>query len=128
MEVALGVAKVLALLAVAALCVYIIVILSRVKQSIATIEVTVKDVATHVVPVLDNVEFLTGKINVIAGTVEEQLGVVKQSVGTIKSMTDNIAQFERDIQNRVEGPIRETASVVRAVSKGVKTFLERVST
>jgi uncharacterized protein YoxC len=126
MEVALTVAKVIALLAVAALCVYLIVLLARVKESIATIEVTVKDVAAHVVPVLDNVEFLTTKANSIAETVEEQMGVVKESVDTLKTMTDTIAQFERDIQSRVEGPIRETASVVRAVSKGVKAFIERV--
>lgn len=126
MEVALTVAKVLALLAVAALCVYIIVVLARVKQTIGSIEGTVKDVATHVIPVLDNVEFLTAKVNSIAETVEGQMDVVKDSVGTLKSVTDSIAQFERDIQSRVEGPIRETASVVRAVSKGVKTFIERV--
>ncbi|RPH34943.1 DUF948 domain-containing protein [bacterium] len=128
MEVALAVAKVIALLAVAALCVYIIVLLSQVKQSISTIETTVKDVATHVIPVLDNVEFLTAKAGSISETVEEQMGVVKQSVGSLKSMTDSIVQFEQDIQNRVEGPIRETASVVSAVSKGVKTFFERVRT
>jgi uncharacterized protein YoxC len=126
MEVALTVAKVLALLAVAALCVYIIVLLAQVKQSITMIEGTVKDVSTHVIPVLDNVEFLTAKVSSITETVEEQMGIVKESVGTLKSVTDNIAQFERDIQSRVEGPIRETASVVRAVSKGVKTFFERV--
>src|SRR5512140_809766 len=128
MEIALDVAKVLALLAVSALCVYIIVLLSRVKQTIASVEGTVKEVATHLIPVLDNVEFLTAKANSIAETLEEQMDVVKDSVGTLKSMTDNIAQFERDIQSRVEGPIRETASVVRAVSKGVKTFIERVRT
>jgi uncharacterized protein YoxC len=128
MEVALTVAKVIALLAVAALCVYLIVLLARVKESIVAIEVTVKDVAAHVVPVLDNVESLTTKANSIAETVEEQMGVVKESVDTLKTMTDTIAQFERDIQSRVEGPIRETASVVRAVSKGVKTFIEYVRT
>lgn len=128
MEVALTVAKVIALLAVAALCVYLIVLLAHVKESITTIEVTVKDVAAHVVPVLDNVEFLTIKANSIAETVEEQMGVVKESIDTLKTMTDTIAQFERDIQCRVEGPIRETASVVRAVSKGVKTFIEHVRT
>ena len=128
MEVALTVAKVLALLAVAALCVYVIVLLSRVKQTIASVEGTVNDVATHLIPVLDDVEFLTARANSLAETVEEQMDVVKESVGTLKSMTDNIAQFERDIQSRVEGPNRETAPVVRAVSKGVRTFLERVRT
>jgi uncharacterized protein YoxC len=128
METALTVAKVIALLAVAAPCVYLIVLLARVRESIATINVTVKDVAAHVVPVLDNVEFLTTKVNSIAETVEEQMGIVEQSVDTLKTVTDTIAQFEHDIQSRVEGPIRETASVVRAVSKGVKSFIERVRT
>ncbi len=126
MDVVLAVAKVIALLAVAALCVYAIVLLSQVMQSLSTFEGAVKDVAKHVTPVLDNVEFLTAKANILAETVEEQLGIVGQSVGTLKSITDNIAQFERDIQERVEGPIRETAAVVRAVSKGVKTFIEHV--
>ncbi len=128
MEVVLTVAKVIALLAVAALCVYVIVTLMQVKQTISTLQTSVKEVATHAIPVLDNVEVLTAKANSLAETVQEQMGVVKESVGTLKSMTDSIAQFERDIQNRVEGPIRETASVVRAVSKGWKTFMERVRT
>ncbi|MBP1646716.1 MAG: hypothetical protein H6Q30_161 [Bacteroidetes bacterium] len=126
MEVTLVVAKVVALLAVAALCVYVIVLLTRVKQSMSTIERAVKDFALHVTPVLDNLEFLTAKATSLAETVEEHLGVVAQSVGTLRSITDNIADFERDIQARVEGPIRETAAVVRAVSKGVKTFFQRV--
>ena len=50
------------------------------------------------------------------------------SFSLVKTMTDTIVEFEREIQSRVEGPIRETASVVRAVSKGVKTFIERVRT
>lgn len=118
MEVALAVAKVLALLAVAALGVYLIVLLSRVKQSLATIGHTVTDVATRVIPVLDNVAFLTAKVYSIAVTVEEQMGMIKDSVGALTAVTDS----------RVKGPIRETASVVRAVSKGVKTFIERVRT
>jgi uncharacterized protein YoxC len=126
MEVTLVVAKVVALLAVAALCVYVIVLLTRVKQSMSTIERAVKDFTLHVTPVLDNLEFLTAKATSLAETVEEHLGVVAQSVGTLRSITDNIADFEREIQARVEGPIRETAAVVRAVSKGVKTFFQRV--
>lgn len=126
MEIALDIAKIAALVAVAALCAYLIVVLIRVKRGLASIETAVKDVATHAIPVLDNVEYITAKAGSITETVEEQMDVVKQSVNTLKSMTDTIAQFERDIQSRVEGPIRETASVVRAVSKGVKTFVERI--
>ena len=128
MEVALIVAKVLALLALASLCVYVILLLAQLKQSIAALGETVKEVSSHVIPVLDNVEVFTAKVNGITETVEEQMGVVSRSVATLKSMTDTIAQFERDIQSRVEGPILETASVLRAVSKGVKTFFERVRT
>lgn len=126
MEIALDIAKIVALVAVACLCVYLILVLIRVKAGISAIETAVKDVATHAIPVLDNVEYITAKAGSITETVEEQMDVVKESVHTLKSMTDTIAEFERDIQSRVEGPIRETASMVRAVSKGVKTFVERI--
>ena len=128
MEVVLTLAKVFALLAVTALCVYLILLLAQLKQSLSTIEGAVKQVSSHVIPVLDNVEVLTAKFNDITETVEEQMGVVSRSVATLKTMMDTIAQFERDIQSRVEGPIRETASVLKAVSKGVKTFFDRVRT
>lgn len=127
MDVALDVAKLLALLSVAALCVYLILVLARVREALESINGTIKDVGVHLTPVLTNVESVTAHLNNITADVEQQMTMVRSSVGALKTTADTIMQFEQDIQSRVEGPIRDLVAIVKATSRGVRTFMDRLT-
>ena len=51
---------------------------------------------------------------------------MRESVGSLREVVDNVVDFERKIQSRIEGPILDTVSTAAAVVKGVKTFVERM--
>jgi uncharacterized protein YoxC len=125
-ELFLVIAQILALLCVSALCIYLIVVLSRVKGTLTNVEKDVKEMTTHSLPVLENMEFITSRVRSISENVDDQVAIVRQSLGSIKEVADNVVALERKVQERIEGPILETVAIIAAVFKGIRTFVERV--
>ncbi len=126
METILDIAKILALVSVAALCAFLIVLLLRVKDTVSNLKTVMNDVAEHAIPVIDNLEAITTKVNAVTQTVEQQIDLIKDSVGAVRQMTDSIVSFERHVQDRIEGPVLEAVSTVRALSKGVQAAASRL--
>ncbi len=126
METLLVVAQILALLCLSALCIYLIVVLLRVRSVLDGIEKDFKEMTTRAVPVLENMEFITSRVKSITESVDDQVLIVRESISSMKDVADNIVALERRVQERVEGPILDTIGFVAAVLKGVRTFVERV--
>ena len=120
------VAQIVALLCVSAVCIYLIVVLLRVKEVLTSVESDIREVTTRALPVLENMEFITSRVRNITETIDDQVTIVQESIGSMKEMADNIVALERKVQERVEGPILETLGFVAAVLKGVRTFVQRV--
>jgi uncharacterized protein YoxC len=125
-ETLLVVAQVLALLCLSALCIYLIVVLLRLRSVLNGIEKDFKEMTARAVPVLENMEFITSRVKSITESVDDQVLMVRESMSSIKDVADNIVALERRVQERVEGPILDTIGFVAAVLKGVRTFFERV--
>jgi uncharacterized protein YoxC len=113
-------------LCLSALCVYLIVVLLRVRDVLANVEKDLKEMTSRALPVLDNMEFITSRVKSITENLDDQVMIVRESISSVKQVTDNIVDMERRVQERLEGPILETVAFVAAVFKGVRTFLERV--
>ena len=126
MDTLLVVAQVLALLCLSALCIYLIVILLRVRTVLIGIEKDFKEMTTRAVPVLENMEFITARLKSITENVDDQVMIARESISSIREVADNIVALERRVQERIEGPILDTVGFVAAVLKGVRTFVERV--
>ncbi len=126
MELFLVIAQILALLCVSALCIYLIVVLSRVKGTLTNVAKDVNEMTTHSLPVLENMEFITSRVRSISENVDDQVAIVRHSLGSIKEVADNVVALERKVQERIEGPILETVAIISAVFKGIRTFVERV--
>lgn len=118
--------QMVALAAVSAVCVYLIIVLIRVKEVLNSFEKDMKDVASRAVPVLENMEHITSRVRNISESIDDQVYTVQQSIGSMKEMADNIVALERRIQERVEGPLLETIGFAAAVVKGFRTFFDRV--
>jgi uncharacterized protein YoxC len=127
-EPILLVAQILALLCLSALCIYVIVVLARVRDVLNNVEKDFKEMTTRVMPILDNMEFITARIKGITDSIDDQVMIVRESISSIKRIADNVVDLERKVQDRIEGPILETVGFVAALFKGVRTLLERVRT
>lgn len=126
MELVLVIAQIVALLCLSALCVYMIVVLLRVRDILGNVERDIRDIATRALPVLDNMEYITARVKSVTDSIDDQVSAVRDSIASIKQVAENVVDLERRVQERIEGPIIETVAIVSAIFKGVRTFLDRV--
>ena len=120
------IAQIIALLCLSALCVYMIVVLVRVRDVLGNVEKDVRDITNRALPVLDNMEYITARVKGITDSIDDQVVAVRDSIASVKQVAENVVEMERRVQERMEGPILETVALVSAVFKGVRTFIDRV--
>jgi len=117
---------VIALLAVIVLCIYIITVLVRIRKLLDIVEVDIKEFSSRAIPIFNNLEIITDKIRRVTESVDEQIDMVKSSFQSMKEIADNIVDFEKRVQERIEAPVMESIGVVAAVFKGVRAFIARL--
>ena len=128
METILIVAEIVALICLVALCIYTILVLSRLRAVLTNLERDLKAFAERAIPVLENLEEITTKFKSVAATIEQEVGAIKESMAAVQQIAENIVNFEKRVQERVEIPVMEAVSVISAVFKGVRAFLDRLRT
>ena len=126
MELVLVLAQIVALLCLSALCIYMIVVLLRVRDILTNMEKDVKEVTSRALPVLDNMESITLRVKSITESLDDQVGAVRDSIASVRLVAENVVDLERRVQERIEGPILETVAFVSAIFKGLRTFFDRV--
>ena len=126
MDIVLTVALVVTLMCLSAACIYLIVVLVRVRDMLTGVEKDLKEMTARALPVLDNVEYITARVKSITENVDDQVIMIRDSIGSVREVADNVVALERKIQERIEGPILDTVAFVAAVFKGVRTFVDRV--
>ena len=120
------VAQIILVLSLSALAVYLVVVLTKVRSILGHIETDVREVSIRVIPVLENLEVITSKLRSITANVDDQMTIVRSSVQSIKEIADNIVEFERRVQERVEAPVLEVAGIVGSVVRGIAAFINRL--
>lgn len=125
-SIVLVIVEILALLCLSAVCIYLILVLVRLKDMLAGMEKDLKEITSRILPVLENMEFITARVKSITESIDDQVMIVRDSIGSVKEIADNIVAIERKVQERIEGPILDSVAFVAALIKGVRTFFERV--
>ena len=126
MESVLVVVQILLFLCISVLCIYLIVVLLRVKDLLNTVEKDLKEVTSRALPILENMEYITARVKSIAENIDDQVMIVRESITSMKLITDNVVALERKVQDRIEGPILDAVAFVASVFNGVRTFLDRI--
>lgn len=126
METTLVITQIVALLCLSALCIYLIVVLLRVRETLTSIEKDFKELTTRALPILENMEFITARVKGIAENIDDQVASVRESIASIRQVAMNVVDLERKVQERIEGPILEGVALGAALFKGVRTFVERI--
>ncbi|MBI1806478.1 MAG: hypothetical protein HYR76_05445 [Ignavibacteria bacterium] len=118
--------QIVALAAVTGLCLFLIVVLVRVRNFLMVVEHDVKKLSARAIPVLENLEVITDKVKNIAESIDGQVDVLKNAITSVKGVIDNMVDFECRIQERIEEPVLETIGTFAAVFNGVKAFIARL--
>ncbi len=125
METFLTIAQILVLLLLSGVAIYAMVVLVRLRDLLMTVDSNLKQVASKAMPTLDNLEAITSKIRNIVENFDEQIAVLKSSVDTLKGVADNVAAFERRVQDAIESPIMEVMNTVGGIIRGFTSFFNR---
>lgn len=124
METLLDVAQLLALLCVSALCIYLIVVLARLRDLLAALQQNVAEFNLYAKPVLENLLFITEKVRSVATKIDEQANLMKGSLESIKMVADNVVAFEQRVQQWLEEPIVRVTSALSGLVNGVLSWFE----
>ena len=126
MEPVLVIVQILLFLCLSALCIYLIVVLTRVRDVLNVMEKDLKEVTSRALPILENMEYITSRVKSIAENIDDQVMIVRESISSVKQIADNIVSMERRVQDRIEGPILDSVAFVASVFNGVRTFFDRL--
>lgn len=110
------------ILSASALCVALIIYLSRITNSIKAIEESIKDLSSQFKPLIASTTSLSEKLNRISEKASEPVEAVNGIVSEIKDRVDQILEFEEKLRDGIERPASEILNTLAAVSNGVKTF------
>ena len=118
METVLPYVQAVALISVSSLCIYLIVALSGLRRDLAEFVQRSK-------PVLDNLAFITERLKSTAQRIDDHVDIVKSSLISLKNVADNVLMLEERIQQKIEEPILQVASILGAIVSSVGSLFER---
>ena len=128
METLIDIGKVLALFSAAALCAYLIVVLSRLNQVLALLQRDFSEMTRNLKPILENLNAASEKLKSITAKVDEQVLLFKSSLESFKALADNVVNFELRVQERLEEPIIRVTSLIGGFVSRILSFLGRSKT
>jgi len=76
-------------------------------------------------PVLENLAFITEKLKSTAQKIDDHVDIVKSSLNSLKNVADNVLVLEERVQQRLEEPILQVASIIGAIVSSVGVFFDR---
>lgn len=125
MELALMIAQILVLLSLACVAIYFVSVLMKARGILGSVENDIREVSIRAIPVLENLEVITAKLRSITENFDDQMVIVRDSVQSIRTITDNIVDFERRVQEQIEAPVLEVAGVVGSIVRTLSALISR---
>ncbi|MBI2620475.1 MAG: hypothetical protein HYW57_10375 [Ignavibacteriales bacterium] len=122
MESFRSVVEIVALISASALCLYLIVVLARLKGVLTILQKDLAEIGEKAKPVLENLQVITEKLRSISGKIDDQVGIVKGSLESVKYAAENIMAFEQRIQESLEEPVLRFTSVLAALVNRITSF------
>jgi len=117
-ETVLQFVQLIALICLTALSIYLIVILSGLRRDVSEFVQRAK-------PVLENLAFITEKLKSTAQKIDDHVDIVKSSLNSLKSVADNVHVLGERVQQQLEEPILQVASIIGAIVSSLGVFFER---
>ena len=125
MEVLFSLVQILALLSVSALCLYLIVVLVRLKETLTAVQRDLSDITVRAKPVLENLSVITESLKSVSAKVDEQVGIVGESLESLRGAAADVVSFQRRMQETLEAPIVRVGVVFGAIMDRLAAFFQR---
>ena len=127
METLIHLSIILALFSASALCIYLIVVLTRFNAFLQILQHELVDLNKNLKPILENLNTMTDKLRMIASKVDEQVNMVQGVFVAFKRITENVTRFEERFQQMLEEPLMRVSALFGNVINRVVSLLGRRS-
>jgi hypothetical protein len=117
-----SVVELVALISASALCIYLIVVLVRVRELLTDMKKDLGEISGKAIPVLDNLSVITDHLKSVSEKVDDQVGLVKGSLESVKQAADNFVSLEQRLQDSFEEPMLRLSAILNAVVSRVTSF------
>ena len=118
METVLLIVEVIALICLSALCVYLVIVLMGLRRDLA-------EFSQRSRPLIANLTYITEKLKSAAQKIDDHVDIVKSSLNSLKSVADNVLNLEQRVQEHLEEPIVQVASVIGSIVSALGYLFER---
>lgn len=110
------------LISASALCIALIVYISRITKSINKIEKKISDLTTDLNPLINSARDLSDKLATLTDEINSQIYLSKEVVNNVKDSVDKIISFEENIRRGLEEPVMGLLKNLSAIFNGVNSF------
>jgi uncharacterized protein YoxC len=121
-ETLVELSKIAALLSASALCIYLIIVLIRLKAVLETFQHEIVELNKYLKPVLENLAIVSDKMRAIASKIDDQVNMVNGVFTAFRRITDNIVHFEENIQELLEKPFSQFGSLLSTLFSRFGSF------
>ena len=125
METIIQLSKILALFSASALCIYLIVVLTRFNAFLQVLQKELVTLNNNLKPILENLNAITDKLRLIASKVDEQVSMVQGVFVAFKRITENVTRFEERFQQLLEEPLMRVSALFSNVINRVVSMFGR---
>ncbi|MFZ1978861.1 MAG: DUF948 domain-containing protein [Bacteroidota bacterium] len=122
METLVELSKIAALLSASALCIYLIVVLIRLKAVLETIQHEIVELNKYLKPVLENLAIISDKMRAIASKIDDQVNMINGVFVAFRRISDNIVRFEGNIQDILEKPFSQIGLMLSTIFSRFGSF------
>lgn len=102
----------------------LLVSLVQIRRTAKEAEKLMETTRHQIAPISHDLTIIVNDVKRIVGSVQKQMGMVEHGVSEIKDTIARIDHFEKVVQDRLEQPILEFATLVSAISRILKAFTE----
>jgi uncharacterized protein YoxC len=101
----------------------LIPVILQIRRTAREAEKLLESARMQVVPLSHDLTVISGEVNGILQSVHRQVDRVEEGIATVQGGAERLRDFEEAILTRVEVPLFELATLVRAASRGILAFV-----
>ncbi|MEO8209442.1 MAG: hypothetical protein ABI840_02690 [bacterium] len=118
----IGISEIVLFVALTILAIYLITFMKKFLFSIAKIESEISDISDNLTPVITDLKLITDDVKVIVDRSRVQFGKIEDLSEALVDKGTGLLNTINKVQNVSNGFLLNTTNLVSAISKGVKTF------
>ncbi len=100
----------------------LIPVLFQIRRTAREGEKILETVRAQIVPLSRDLTIISHEVKGILQSIRRQVDTVEEGIDIVRGTAVRLREFEEEILSRIEGPLLELATLVRAVSRGIETF------